>query len=128
MLLLDTDILIDITKRKPDLAALEWYKSLSDISEIAIVQVVCLELLQGSIDKVDLNKLIKFLSKYKRVFHTEEDQKKAEIILREHGLASRIGIGDCLVAATAIRLNTILYTRNRKHFESVKELKLKVPY
>ncbi len=35
---------------------------------------------------------------------------------------------DSLIAATAHKINAILYTRNVKHYEKIKEIKLKIPY
>ncbi|OGI16101.1 hypothetical protein A3K63_02420 [Candidatus Micrarchaeota archaeon RBG_16_49_10] len=50
--------------------------------------------------------------------------KKAGEIKRIYG----VPLFDALIASTAILSNAMLYTRNRKHYEKIKELKFKIPY
>lgn len=40
----------------------------------------------------------------------------------------KIGLADSIIAATAIKNNIILLTRNIKHFKNVDKLKVNKPY
>ena len=117
---------IDITKVSSNENAIKWFFSLNASPKVS--QIVALEVLQGARNKVDMALIKRFLSDFERIYPSKEDQIKAQELLEVYKLSHGIGFGDCLVAASAIRLNETLYTLNRKHFEPIEGLKIEIPY
>jgi tRNA(fMet)-specific endonuclease VapC len=57
-------------------------------------------------------------------FGPEEARIAAEIRLQVESQGQPIGMADCMIAAVCIATDGVLLTRNRKHFERIKALKL----
>ncbi len=57
-------------------------------------------------------------------FGPEEARIAAEIRQQIEGQGQPIGMADYMIAAVCIATNSILLTRNLKHFERIKDLKL----
>jgi tRNA(fMet)-specific endonuclease VapC len=57
-------------------------------------------------------------------FGPEEARIAADIRQQIEGQGQPIGMADYMIAAVCIATNSILLTRNRKHLERVKDLKL----
>ena len=57
-------------------------------------------------------------------FGPEEARIAAEIRLQIESQGQPIGMADYMIAAVCIAANGVLLTRNRKHFERIKALKL----
>ncbi len=57
-------------------------------------------------------------------FGPEEARIAAEIRQQVESQGQSIGMADYMIAAVCIATNSVLVTRNRKHFERVQDLKL----
>jgi predicted nucleic acid-binding protein len=57
-------------------------------------------------------------------FGPEEARVAADLRQRLESQGQTIGMADYMIAAVCIATNSILLTRNRKHLERVKDLKL----
>lgn len=75
MLLLDTDIMIEITRNSP--SALAWLQSLGVI-ELGLPGLVVMELIQGCRNKVEQQKVQKLIDHYDFFWPTELDCQYAQ--------------------------------------------------
>ena len=120
--LVDTDILIDITKGKD--GAVNFLGTFDNIS-ISIISAM--ELMVGAGNTNEIKEIENFLFNYKREFLTERISLKAYELLKIHSKEDGLTIPDALIAATAVVSRLTLATRNVKHFEKIKELKVMEP-
>lgn len=125
MILLDTDIMIDILRNY--LHAVNWLQSIGD-EVIALPGFVVMELIQGCQSKRELTNLRKRLAPF-QVYWPEADacNQAVELFSRYH-LSHQMGIIDVLIGQLAISINTSLYTFNNKHYEPIPGLKTIQPY
>ncbi len=109
--LLDSSILIDALRSY--IPAEQWLLTQTDLGAS---QSTILELLQGARTKLDQQKTLRRLRLFQIVDTTPADLAWAIIQLERYGLSHNVGAMDCLIAASAYRLQVPLYTRNLKHF------------
>jgi predicted nucleic acid-binding protein len=110
--LIDTSIVIDILRSYQP--AVNWLQGQTE--EIGITRFVWYEVIEGSSDKHQQHAAIRVLDKFRLIPITNEDVEWATVALLQHYLKSNTDALDCLIAATAHRLQNPLYTRNLKHF------------
>lgn len=123
--LLDTNILIDISRGY--VPAISWMKNNSDLS-LAIPSLVRMEMILGTQNKFDLQRVVATLDRFPITYPNEADAQWAMEQFEHVYLSHQIEIIDCFIAAIAIRLSLPLYTRNTKHLSIFKNLLLNVPY
>ena len=124
MILVDTDILIDILWRyKP---ALDWLETLDEI--IAITYFTAMELIQGCENKSEIRQTIKFINQFKVLWLSEENAEYAVKIFAENRLKNNFGMIDVFIAQIAIESNLVLNTFNIKHYQIIPSLKTNQPY
>jgi predicted nucleic acid-binding protein len=121
--LIDSDVLIDISRGKR--AALDYVDALTEAW--AISQVSTLELIVGARDKRDLANIDTFLSAYVIMPLRDSTGKRAYELLKLYAKTHGLHVFDALIAATAIEDDLTLVTRNRRHFEMIKGLRLQIP-
>ena len=121
--LIDSDVLIDISRGKQ--AAREYVDALTEAW--AISQVSTLELIVGARDKRDLANIDTFLSAYVVMPLRDSTGKRAYELLKLHAKPHGLQVFDSLIAATAIEDDLTLVTRNRRHFDMIKGLRLQIP-
>ena len=109
--LIDSTIVVDIMRGYGPAA--KW---LENLAEPAITRIVHLEVLAGSLNKIEQQKALRFLQRYSIIELTLDDFVWATRQLIEYKLSHNVGIMDCLIAAPAARLQLPLYTHNLKHF------------
>lgn len=122
---LDTDILIDILRKKPE--AQTWLEQ-NKTAQFVIPGIVAMEIINGSQNKTDLQQNKSFLSRFQIIWSDDIDMKVAYALLGRHRLAVAIGIPDCIIAAMCLRRSHHLLTFNLKHYRHVDGLSLSVPY
>lgn len=124
MILLDTDILIDILRNyKP---AIDWLKTNEET--LSITGFSAMELIQGCDSKIEIDEIKKFISKFKIIWLNEYSSAKSVELFAQHRLRNKIGLIDCIIAQISIENNLELHTFNIKHFKSIKELQTIQPY
>ena len=109
-LLIDTDIFIDHLRGAGKLAPGRHRLHYSVITRC--------ELLAGTAGSALVHRL---LNPFRELLVDRAVAERAGRIRRESGIATP----DALIAATAIEHNLALVTRNRRHFEPVKQLRIR---
>lgn len=122
-LLVDTDIIIDYLK---------GVKTAKEIFRSRDIDIYCSVLSKKELlSKPGLKdseriRIIKLMVRLKVVKIDENINKKYMLLIKKYG--RRDMIVDYLIAATAWAKNLPLLTRNRRHFEFIKEIKLSPVY
>lgn len=125
MLLLDTDVVVDVLRGYPP--AVAWLDSLKS-EEIGFPGLVAMELIYGCQTSKEQRQLVQFLSAYDLLWPSSETCLRAFTLLAEVHLRNNIGILDCLIGQMALDLGHPLCTFNRKHYSHVPGLELSEPY
>ena len=120
--LIDTDILIEVSKGNS--RAVEFIESL-EVIKVSIISAI--ELVAGARNKNEARIIEEFLSQYEKVLINEEISLKAFELFKQHSLTGGLSIPDAFIAATSVTKNSILCTKNIKHFKSVHGIKIKEP-
>ncbi|OGT63994.1 MAG: twitching motility protein PilT [Gammaproteobacteria bacterium RIFCSPLOWO2_01_FULL_47_190] len=86
-----------------------------------------MELLQGANNKKQQQYIKDFLADFDfRVLPlTDNIGHRAAVYVEEYSLSSGLRAGDAIIAATAVENNMPMMTSNIKHFQPVRELKLR---
>src|SRR5437773_11654814 len=112
---MDSDVCIDILRKEPN--ALAWLAS--EVDELGIPGFAAIELVLGCRDKVELEKVRRFLDKFRITWPSEEHMDVALTVYAPLRLAHGIGGMDALIAATATGRSQPLLTLNTRHFRAI---------
>ena len=123
MILLDTDVMVDILRGNEQ--AKIWLQS---VDEIGMPGFVAMELIQGCRNAREQRILEKELSAYQLYWPGAEDCNRAMKTFLSHHLSDNIGLLDALIGETAIGLNAELATFNVKHYRAINALQSLQPY
>ncbi len=124
MILLDTDIAIDILRKHPP--ALAWIGAVQD--RVCLPGIVALELFQGCHDKRQVRALRKQIAPFAVLWPAEHACDAALGMFTSAHLTHSLGLLDCLIAPTALTYAVPLHTFNQKHFGVVPGLRTIQPY
>jgi hypothetical protein len=124
MILLDTDIMIDILRRFPP--ATLWLGSVDE--QLAVPGFVAMELIQGCRNAPEQKEVERILVTHRTVWPDAETCRKSLELLSKYYLSNGLGIMDALIAQTAIGFDMVLHTFNAKHFSVIPGLKIAQPY
>jgi len=125
MVLLDTDIMIDLLRGYPP--ALIFLETLGE-NEILLPGFVVMELIQGSKNKTEQKKLEKELLPYKKVWPSSRTCDEALHVFSKYHLSHSLGLLDALIGQMAVALNLPIHTFNQKHYSAIPNLKTVQPY
>lgn len=125
MILLDTDVAVDILRGHPP--AVAWLQGLGS-TPLGIPGLVVMELLQGCQNKAEQLRVEQFCQPYVLYWPTEADCQRALQDFAAFHLSNNLGLLDALIAHTATGLNEPLATFNLKHYGVVANLKTIQPY
>jgi len=122
MILLDTDVLIEIIQKRSKLGKEIYEKILESGEDVVTSSINIHEFLYG------LKKIGKEIEVNLPTFNfTKEDAELSsflEVELEKKGI--KVGRFDCMIAAVAIRRNCSLATLNKKEFYKFREFSLKI--
>ncbi len=124
---IDSDILIDHLRLTSQIfdSILEGVKNKK--IKVYLPGIVVSEIYSGN-DTRESDKLVKIndlVELFEFVPASQEVSRTAGFLVRDY----KSGIGDAIVAATALSLNAKLATRNKKDFEGIKDLKFfRIPH
>lgn len=125
MIILDSDIMIDLLRQHP--SAVAWLDSLGE-EEIILPGFVVMELLQGCNNKAEQAKVEKVLTGFEIVWPLPETCEAALEVFARYHLSHGVGLLDALIGQTAVALNLPLHTFNRKHYVAIPNLITVEPY
>ncbi|GAB4401738.1 MAG: hypothetical protein OHK0052_25140 [Anaerolineales bacterium] len=125
MILLDTDVMIDVLRGYEP--AIAWLQSIQD-EEIGLPGLVVMELLQGCKNAQEQRKLQKQIKAISVFWATEQDCMRAMTSYAAFHLSHQLGILDSLIGETAIGLGAQLATFNLKHYQALNALRTLQPY
>lgn len=124
MLLLDSDVLIDIQRGYAP--AVAWF---ADLAEPPLVPgLVVMELIQDARNREQVERARKLVAPLPVVWPTEADCNRALALFEQFHLSHRLGLLDALIGVTALGLGATLCTFNRKHYQVVPDLVTDEPY
>lgn len=124
MLVLDTDVLIDI--QRGHAPAVAWFSGLGELPSVP--GLVVMELVQDSRNSHELRQALKLVAPFPVVWPTESDCERALSAFTAYNLSHSLGLLDSLIAACTIGRSATLCTFNTKHFRAVPGLSLTQPY
>ncbi|MBI2841556.1 MAG: type II toxin-antitoxin system VapC family toxin [Acidobacteria bacterium] len=111
-LLLDTDVIVDYLRGHE--RAVQWIDGLETPVYLSMVTIA--ELYAGVRDGEERPGLDQFLHAFTPVEVTPAIAKQAGLYRRDYGKSHGTGLGDAIIAASAVAVNATLATLNRKHF------------
>ena len=121
--LIDTDVMVDVSRRVA--AAATFVDSLD---EITISIITAHELIVGARNQRDADGIDSLIKTYP--IHAELGSAITGLayeLLKRYAKLDGLRTFDALIAATAIEEGLTLVSKNRKHFEMIRELNLEVP-
>lgn len=125
MIILDSDVMIDLLRQYPP--AVAWLDSLG-AEEIILPGFVVMELLQGCSNKAEQDRVEKVLMAFEMVWPLPETCDEALAVFADFHLSHKLGLLDALIGQTAVALNLSLHTFNRKHYAVIPNLVTIEPY
>ena len=120
MILLDTNILIDILKGEQQ--TIDKVQHFDDT--LAISSISVMELYYGALNKAELNKLEKFVSLFQIVQINEHISLHATKLIKKYAKSHTLDIPDSLIASSAIVNHYTLFTHNLKDFKYIENITL----
>lgn len=124
MLLLDTDILVDV--RRGYEPAVQWLESLTETPAISVITPF--ELLRGCRNKREQRNVYMLTQRLQVVYLNQPICERALSYYTEFRLSHGLGIFDALIAATAVLEGYTLCSFNEKHYRPIPELHRIQPY
>jgi predicted nucleic acid-binding protein len=121
----DTSILIDHMRNVSGAVEIVMKMEKNEVEGIISV-LTAAELFAGDecSDKEKKDKILNFLKTFKNIEVTCEIAEKAGDFARKY----KVHLSDCIIAATAFHQNCILWTKNAKDFEKIKDIRVEEPY
>lgn len=124
MLLLDTDVLIDIQRgHRP---AVDWFAGLDELP--AVPGFVVMELVQDAENREQVERARRLVAPLAIVWPSESDCLRALGDFERYHLSHKLGLLDALIAACAVGRGATLCTFNVKHYRPVPRLVTEQPY
>ena len=125
MILLDTDVLIDLLRGQD--GAVSWLTSL-DAEDVFVPGFVVMELIQGCGTRAEQRRVERALARYRVVWPKEDTCNSALHVFTAYRLTSGLGILDAIIGQMAVDLAAPLATFNRKHYSPFSALRTVQPY
>ena len=125
MILLDTDVMVDLLRQYPP--AVAWLDSLGE-EEIVLPGFVVMELIQGCRTRAEQEKVERELGAYSVAWPSPGTCDEALSVFARYRLSHGLGILDALIGQIAVALDLPLYTFNQKHYAPIPNLKTVQPY
>ena len=125
MILVDTDVMVDVMRRYGP--AVTWLDSLGS-ETIGIPGLVAMELLQRCRDREEQRWVENILRPYALYWPAQGDCMRAFDDFANYHLSHGLGILDALIAETAVGLGVQLATFNERHYRVVNALQTVQPY
>ena len=120
MILLDTNILIEILKGNP-----QTKKEIANLqAPFSISSITAMELMVGARNKQEIKKLQQFIQLFDLINLNETISAKALQLIIDYAKSHTLDIPDAFIAASVIEHHASLFTYNRKDFKFIPHLTL----
>jgi predicted nucleic acid-binding protein len=126
MILLDSDVLIDLLRKYPPATA--WFDALQEDEELAVSGYVVMELIQGCRNKAEQDRVQHALASYGVIWLSQTDCDRALDVFATYRLSHNAGLLDVLIGQTAVALGAPLHTFNQKHYGFIPGIQMFQPY
>ena len=124
MLVLDTDILIDVQRNHAN--ALAWFAGLKEMPSVP--GFVVMELIQDAQNSRQVREALRLVKPFPIIWPTPTDCQKALVDFASCHLSHGLGLLDSLIGACAVGLSAELCTFNVKHYRVIPGLITTQPY
>jgi predicted nucleic acid-binding protein len=114
-ILLDSDVVIEILRSRDQVVVSQWSALASSNAEILFSPVTAAEIWAGAREN-EFPATSRFFEPLACVPISHQVGRLAGEFLRQFSGSHGLKIGDALIAATAVRYQASLWTRNRKHY------------
>lgn len=114
--------LIDVTRGIE--SSIRLLQGCAEQSDLAISVVTQLELLIGCRNRVELQKIERFISRFEVVLIDQSISSRAVDLIRQYRLSHGLLLADGLIAATALGGNLPILTKNQRDFQFIEGLQL----
>lgn len=121
VVLCDTNILIDFSKRNPEVV--QTLKTIGT-ANIQVSAITAGEFIFGALNNADLTKILKALRAVTVLPVNEAISERGVELVTRYGLSHTLAVPDALIAATALVHDLPLYTLNTKDFRFIEGLRL----
>jgi len=126
MILLDSDVLIDLLRKYPP--ATEWFSALHEDEELVLSGYVAMELIQGCRNKAEQDRMRRELGVCRATWLSPTDCDKALEVFSTYRLSRNAGMLDVLIGQTAVSLGEPLHTFNQRHYSFIPGIQTVQPY
>lgn len=126
MILLDSDVLIDLLRKYPP--AMAWFDALPDDEEVMVSGFVVMELIQGCRNKAEQERVQRQLAAYGVAWLSPGDCDQALDIFAAYRLSHNAGLLDVLIGQTAVAVDAPLHTFNQRHYSYIPGMQTIQPY
>ena len=126
MVIVDSDVLIDTFRNYAP--AVRWLAQTVAEDEVVLPGYVVMELIQGARNKAEQEKIRETIRQYAVLRPAEDTCERATELLATYHLGSGIGIIDALIGQLALDVGLPLHTCNKRHYENIPELEVRIPY
>lgn len=122
----DTDVMIDYwdVSKKRHASTKEVLDKEILLDNVVLSAITKMELLLGSTNKADFNKINKKLNRLNIALINNDIKLEAFELLQTYRLSHGLALPDCLIAATAKITELALFTYNIKDYKFIAGLKL----
>lgn len=122
MIIIDTDVLIEIYDKESELGDSAFRKIMDSGDIFCITSINLHEMLYGLMKYA---KQSEYLMQLPVLDYSKDDARlAAELEIKSEKKGKKIFRTDAMIAAIAINNNAKLYTNNKKHFKHLEELEL----
>lgn len=121
--LIDSDIMVDFTRGGAEVV--DYLQSLGPACRISAI--TALELIAGARSQREVADLDILISIYEQIPPTEGVMRRAYYLMKTYARSAGLRTLDAVIGATALEEGLTLATKNRKHFQMIRDLKLEVP-
>ena len=126
MILLDSDILIDLLRRYPP--AVAWLYALPADEQVIVSGYVVMELIQGCRNKAEQDSVRQALATHGVAWLAPDDYDKALDVFATYRLSHNAGLLDVLIGQTTVALGAPLCTLNQRHYSFIPGLQTSQTY
>ena len=125
----DTDVMIDYldSKHNRHVKSKEIIENVIGLDNVVLGGITQIELLLGALNKQDLLKIKKNISRFIIILINQDINLEASSLIEKYALSHGLALPDSLIAATAIASKLELFTYNIKDYKFISELSLFKP-